>query len=231
MDWRQIWLATFEQPPPVYHLSPILGSLLYYIATFLIASSLRRLNKVVSPRPVQDFIGDFISTFQTCAVSFENGNSLRLYGWLGLYLVVFTLMMCYSRIFTDSCGNPVANAKKYFQHRQSLLNTLVKLALQAFAGYCAFQYVKRFWSLDFHEYHAIRLHEKQCYTYLSVSVLLGFLIEGGATMTDVLLHSHRFVPWKGLNNVLTCSLLTGLVVSGMVKRIFVRSFYYTAHVG
>ncbi|XP_064613657.1 aquaporin-11-like [Liolophura sinensis] len=215
MDWRELWMVTFEQTPPTYHLHPILGSLLYYTATFLIASSLRRLNKAASPRRLQEFIADFISTFQTCAVSFENGNSLRLYGWLGLYLVIFTLMMCYARIFTDSCANPVGNAKKYFQHRQSLMKTLLKLVLQAFSGYCAFQYVKHFWSLDFHEYHSIRLQQKQCYTYLSVSVLLGFLIEGGATMTDVVLQSHRFVPWKGLNNVLTCSLLTGLIVSGL----------------
>lgn len=176
---------------------------------------LRRVSRTHLPSELTPYLLDFVTTFQVCACSLENGFIAKAYGRSYLLLTIaITSMWCFLTLGKSS-GNPCANLARFLARQISLRQFLFRAAFQLTAALLAFKFARFWWSLGATSQHTLRASLISCASDLRVSVLAGFLIEMAATTTDslfgLLIFGQSFLKHERFQQL--CCVLFGVTMT------------------
>ncbi|ESP03185.1 hypothetical protein LOTGIDRAFT_137826 [Lottia gigantea] len=202
MTWRGIYLKASGSNPEYEFVEPYTASVIFFLITASTGILLRGLTKFVVPRKFQEYLLDFITTMEACAYFFENNFVFKYYGsvWFGV-CVMIQLFVC-ARTFQGSSENPVQALQALVQGQIGYIKAGIKIFIQSLAGLASYRLAKMIWSLDLISDHHERYYETSCVSDLQVTLILGFLIEMGASLSDC---------WLGMQTVTNMSLLNELI--------------------
>ncbi|KAH9519085.1 Aquaporin-12B [Bulinus truncatus] len=192
--WRGIYSVVTGHEPDQEFVEPYMASILFFAINMITGIILRAFSATVLPPSTRGLAMDFVSTMEACAYFFENNFVLKHYGSLWFGVVIACQSFICARTFGESSENPV-KALHQFLHKEITAQTaLVKIAVMSLAGLASYRLAKLIWSLDLIEDHHERYYETSCESDLHVTLLLGFLLELGACLSET---------WLGLQTVST----------------------------
>ncbi|CAG5116521.1 unnamed protein product [Candidula unifasciata] len=150
---------------------------------------LRALSALFLPPSIRGYAVDFVSTMEACAYFFENNFVLAHYGsfWFAVAIVI-QCFIC-ARTFGESSENPV----KAIHHL---------ILVQTLAGLASYRFAKLVWALDLISDHHERYYEASCESDLHVTLLMGFLIEMCACLSET---------WLSMQTVSSTPILDELI--------------------
>ena len=220
---QHLW-EMFAGGPPSYPPRdiPLITSICYY-STAMLAGRLMReaVRRSPTPKLLTPFLLDFITTFQMMACSLENSHVRIHYGMAGyvMAMVVTGLWGCLT--LGTTTANPCTHVARYVRKQQTGIKSLVSVAVQLCGGLLSYKYARMFWALEISEVHASRYHTLHCTADLTVSPLLGFTVEFGATLICSLLAMttfSSFIIFEESLKLLFASMLT--VLGKCLKHVF-----------
>lgn len=214
VDWRDAWRYSLGGDPPVDYPPHYVGSIFFLIITTLVGSSLRVINRAVTPAQLRGPVADFISTFQTCASSLENAHVLKHYGFPGLSVYVFIQCVIFIVTYGDSQASPTGNFQRWFDGELPVNNALFRIALQILAAYVSYKYALAVWAMDLLPEHKVKLAATECMTDLNVSLLTGFGLETGATLLDTWMGMQIILSSQRLDTGVKAAAQTTMIVLG-----------------
>ncbi|XP_071158792.1 aquaporin-11-like [Mytilus edulis] len=216
MAWRALWQLTMGESPELEDfLSPVTGSLVYFIVTMGTGVIFRVLNKQYSPAWCQQYIADFSATLEMCAYFFENNFIMKHYGAIWLFIAVVVQCLVANRTYFGASENPVKSFYDLCTNKISTKTAITKILVQTLAGATSYYFARMVWALDLVEDHRERYLETVCDTDLSVALTVGLTIELGATLIDTWLGLQTLVPQSFIDEVLKCSNGAFMIVMGM----------------
>ncbi|KAK0041532.1 aquaporin-12, partial [Biomphalaria pfeifferi] len=200
--WRGLYSLFTGHEPTQEFLEPYMASILYFTINMATGVILRALSAAFLPPSIRGLAMDFVSTMETCAYFFENNFVLKHYG--GLWFAIVIVIQCFvcSRTFGESSENPVKALHQLLHKEIPLTTALLKIFVQSLAGLASYRFAKLIWSLDLIEDHHERYYETECESDLHVALLVGFLLELGACLSET---------WLGLQTVSAIRIVDELI--------------------
>ncbi|XP_033104098.1 aquaporin-11-like [Anneissia japonica] len=193
-----------------------------FIGIFIISYLLRKVLRSCLPRNIYQYIAESLCTFQLVACVYENSIIFSGYN-IGVYSVVlFVLIFAYSLTF-DASGNPARVFETMIKRQCSIIEGILKIALQVIGGLLAYRYVILVWKfLAPTELHTtqVEILDVSCDNPLKVSIVEGIIAEMLATSTarsiaGMGLGGRRF--YKAVNAFTAVVVtLTGMEWTGMM---------------
>lgn len=215
MAWRALWqLVMGESQDLDEFLSPVVGSVLYFIVTMGTGVILRVLNKNYSPAWCCQYIADFLATMEMCAYFFENNFIMKHYGSIWLFIAVVIQCLVANRTYFGASENPVKSFYELCTFQIGAKTAALKILVQTLAGASSYFFARMVWSIDLVQDHRDRYLETACDTDLSVALMTGLAIELGATLIDTWLGLQTLVSQSFIDEVLKCSNGAFMIVMG-----------------
>ncbi|XP_041370294.1 aquaporin-11-like [Gigantopelta aegis] len=198
MDWRVIWGIMMGQDPDSEFVSPYTASLIFFFITMATGVFLRTLNTIVSPKWLQEYVADFVTTAEACAYFFENNFVYKYYGSFWFAIAIICQLYVCTRTFGNASENPVKALTQLVNAEITPTKAALKIVIQTLAGLASYRFAKAVWALDLISDHHERYYESTCASDLNVVLLMGFMIEMAASLSDT---------WLGMQRVSKVSLL------------------------
>ncbi|CAL1528461.1 unnamed protein product [Lymnaea stagnalis] len=202
LDWRSIWTLTSGHEPVDEFVEPYVASLLFFSINMVTGIILRALSSAFLPTSLRGFVMDFISTMEACSYFFENNFVLKYYGSLWFAIAIVCQCFVCARTFGDTSENPVKALHQLVAKEINVQTALLKILVQSLAGLASYRLAQLIWSLDLIADHHERYYETACESDLHVTLLIGFLIELCACLSDT---------WLGMQTVSSVPLLDELI--------------------
>ncbi|XP_059148945.1 aquaporin-11-like [Physella acuta] len=201
-DWRAIWRISTGHDPEIDFVEPYVASLIFFAINMMAGILLRALSSVFLPPSIRGYALDFITTMEACAYFFENNFVLKYYG--SLWFAIAIIIQCFicARTVGDSSENPVKALHQLVAKEISVQTACLKVLVQMVAGLASYRLAQLIWSLDLISDHHERYYETSCESDLHVTLLMGFLLELGASLSDT---------WFGMQTVSATPLLDELL--------------------
>lgn len=220
MAWRAAWQVTTGNDLGIDDfLSPVTGSLAYFVVTMGTGYITRILNKQFSPAWCQQYIADFSATLEMCAYFFENNFIMKHYGSLWLFIAVVIQCLIANRTYLGASENPVKPFYELCTRQNTVKTAAVKILVQTLAGASSYYFARSVWSLDLVEDHRERFVETACDTDLTVALVTGMAIELGATLIDTWLGLQTIAPQSFIDEVLKLANGAFMIVMGALLEV------------
>lgn len=123
-----------EFPKPTPEQIPLIVSISYFATFIVFARFLRGVCNTLCPIKYREYVADFITAFELCACSLENGNIRHHYGYLAYILDLILLGIWFSLTIGNSSGNPCGIVIKYTKGDLSLQKSCARILLQICGG-------------------------------------------------------------------------------------------------
>lgn len=216
MAWRALWQLIMGDAQDLDDfLSPVTGSIIYFIVTMGTGVILRVFNKNHSPEWCRQHIADFLATMEMCAYFFENNFIMKHYGGMWLFIAVVLECLVANRTYFGASENPVKALHEWCTNQIEAKTAVLKVIIQTLAGVSSYYFARLVWSLDLVQDHHDRYMETACDTDLSIALMAGMMVELGATLIDTWLGMQILVQQSFIDEVLKCCNGALMIVMGM----------------
>jgi len=214
-DWRQLYSMSTGLEPGVEFVEPYVASITFFGINMMAGIVLRALTAAIVPEPLKGLTLSFLATMEACAYFFENNFVFKYYGSTWLAVAIIAQCFVLSRTLHGASENPVQMLAAYMDGSKSLLGALVQVVVQSLAGLASYRFAQMVWSLDLIADHHERFYETTCSSDLEVTLLVGFLIEMGACMSDTWLQMQTVVPISVIDELIKYGNGAAMIVVGV----------------
>lgn len=221
MDTQEVWASAFgREPLLLLRLLPLFHCLIYYAFVVIAHVLLFKLNTIFSPKWLHSYLGDFLCTITACTISYQHSILRHYYGPIAYVITAVLMTLLLRQVFQNSVPTVTSNVQRYICGLFPFGSLVLRVVMQILAIPATVTVLRLICSLELMPEHVERKYQQSCTTDLNVAVILGFFIEGGATMFDTWLNRIEITQWplfdsgfKAFANPLM--VVAGLSLTGM----------------
>ena len=195
MDTQEVWASAFGREPLLVRFLPLFHCFVYYTIVVFSHILLYKLTSIFSPRWLQSYLGDFLSTITACAISYQHSILRHYYGPIAYVIMAVLMTLLLRQVFQNSVSTVTSNVQRYFSGLFPLESLVLRVILQILAIPATIMVLHMIWMLELMPDHVEKRSKQACTTDLNVGVIVGVLIEGGATMFDSWLNRMEITQW------------------------------------
>ncbi|CAD5215050.1 unnamed protein product [Bursaphelenchus okinawaensis] len=164
------------------------ASLILYVSVYVICELLRYLlaKKVINVNEKYlPLVYEFIGTVQVCAPMFDVNIVLENYGLQGVVIEITFIELMNLILLRDASADPCPLIIGFFKKQISVQKLFAFVGIQFTAAYLSYIFVLGFWKIGLHPKH-LELLKENCESDLSVTMLVGSLVEAGGLIANKL---------------------------------------------
>uniref|UniRef100_A0A914UJL2 Iron-binding zinc finger CDGSH type domain-containing protein n=1 Tax=Plectus sambesii TaxID=2011161 RepID=A0A914UJL2_9BILA len=224
----EVWLCNCKQTKNrpfcdafyrLVHMQLWVASLFYYCFCFMLCEILRwfveRFDQRHKNPTVTNLLLELVGTIQICAPMFDVGLVLDNYGLFGVFVEITLLELANVYMFRDAMAHPCPLFHAVARRRMTSLRFLLTFCVQMVGAYVSYFVALNFWKLGIHTQHLEMLEEKTCSSDLTVTIIVGCLIEGVAMFVTKAVEHYASTRYTTYENVLNCAFAGFLTVLGI----------------